>query len=122
MKTEAKVYYWKDIKYLTQLEFAGEDEVMAVLPNRKQFENDYAYVATLHPDCHDCGTLGRHAKDPLVMAELCFELLNTEPHRHVLKYVGHTAMSVGDIVIIGELALIVMPVGFKKLILEAIAE
>jgi hypothetical protein len=108
---EAKVYYWKDIKYLTQIEFAkNEAEIQAVLPSREQFAHDYALVATLKSNCE---------KNPLELAEMTFQLMNVEPQDHFRQDaysegIHHTSMSVGDIVIIGEVALIAMPLGFRQ--------
>jgi len=108
---EARVYYWKDIKYLTALSFADtEDETVAALPTRQQFDGDYALVATVQCNCE---------KTPLELADMTWQLMNLEPQKHFRdaaysEGVRHTSMSVADMVIIGEVALIAMPIGFRQ--------
>ncbi len=98
----AKVYYWKDVKYLTQKTF---DDVN---PTTEEFKRDYTHVATLVN--HD--------------QEAIFEIMNINPEAHRLptitwREVGHTSMSVGDIIIFNdEVAAICADIGFDTIHFE----
>jgi hypothetical protein len=111
---EAKVYYWKDAKYsyypfVAAFAETGQ-ETRSTLPTREQFDHDYCLVATLPYDPR---------RKPTEVANDAFNSMNVEPHRHFRRAaytegVGHTSMSVGDIVIVAELALFTMPVGWEQ--------
>ena len=123
MHTEIQVYYWKDAEWLKRLSFSRD--VPHDLPTRAQFESDFARVATLEYDITP--------DNIFEVAEHVYGEMNLRP----TKYIGvetprekparvsnrildklelhHTSMSIGDILIIGEVALICAPVGFMNL-------
>lgn len=117
----ATVYYWKSIKTLTDLEIGAisrsEDEIQALLPNRDRFLRDYVHVASIAVPDGDVST-------PVGVADWVFHEMNVQPERHFRKAAyaemaqPHTSMSVGDLVIVGEVALVTMPVGFRQVSLS----
>jgi hypothetical protein len=83
-----KVYYWKSLKWLTELTFAKNEEVLRLLPTKEQFENQWVLVATFEGE-----------QNP----EYVFMEMNANPAKHfrAMAYsegIGHTSMSIGDII------------------------
>jgi hypothetical protein len=101
-----RVLYWKDIKWLTNLTLALAGMESEAIPNREDIAKDYEIVADFET----------WANNP----EQIWQAMNLEPDRYFIKEaysrgVGHTSMSVGDIVILGDKAFITISVGFKEI-------
>ena len=121
---KANVYYWKDSRYLADLELAQTvSETLAAFPDRQQFETDYALVATFDVVCDEIIRQGGLEKALGIAADTAWRVMNLDPAPHFRREayaegVHHTSMSVGDIVIMGELALIAMPFGWERIRFE----
>jgi len=104
MRNKAEVFYWSDPVFLTNPERI----------NRLKFWKHYKKVCNIYIN-------GKAIKEGKVLQELetIFEALNLNPRCYIkeedIKEVGHTSMSVGDIVKIGWKYYICMPVGWGEL-------
>jgi hypothetical protein len=117
---QAKVYYWKDSRYLRDIEFAQDSDTSAAFPDRQQFEADYCLVATFDVICDEAIRQGGLKMALQIAADTAWRVMNLDPSHHFrteayAEGVHHTSMSVGDIVIMGELALIAMPFGWERI-------
>ena len=114
-QVKVRVFYFKrgqevSMKYMVE----------GKTPTAEDFKTDYAQVQALKikPDTDA-------AKDDIVLAERMFAMFNSDTvnplgtpgGQQIIRSldVGHTSMSMGDIVVIGETPFIVRGEGFEKL-------
>ncbi len=98
----AEVFYWKDIKWMTEIMF-NEGK----FPSEEQINNEWVKVAELHLP-------GRTS------LESVWTEMNLHPEDYFIKFsyrkgIKHTSMSVGDIIMVSGKYHIVVSVGFKEL-------
>lgn len=107
----ARVYYWKDIKWNTNLSFAKGDEVKKMLPTVDQFLDEWVKVA-------------EYAITTTNPEEVWMGMnLNVDDHFDRSAYkkmiTPHTSMSIGDIVEIDGQLYMAVSVGFVELPISA---
>ncbi len=106
-KLTARVYYWKDIKWNTQLSFANDEAVKKIMPSFQQFQDEWVKVAELQIESADPEEVW--VKMNLDVDEyFCREVYPKMVH-------PHTSMSIGDIVEIEGEYYLAVSVGFKEL-------